>query len=77
MRSFVLLLLVIGIVMIALGYQKKIIENTKTKTLVEYRFIPRSVYDDQFNSSKLESNFADMFENKDVFVKSISASPYD
>ena len=69
MQSFVLVLLVIGIVMMALGYQKKMIKNMETKTVVEYRFIPRSIYDDQFNPEKLEGTFQDMFEKQDVFFK--------
>uniref|UniRef100_A0A6C0HND2 Uncharacterized protein n=1 Tax=viral metagenome TaxID=1070528 RepID=A0A6C0HND2_9ZZZZ len=55
----------------ALGYQKKLITNTETKTVVEYRFIPRSIYEDQFGPVKLESSFQDMFEKQDVFFRQI------
>lgn len=53
--------------MVALGYQKKLIQNMEVKTLVEYRFIPRSIYDEQFSPVQLESTFNDMFEKSDVF----------
>ena len=67
MKSIILTLLIIGIVMVALGYQKKLIQNMEVKTLVEYRFIPRSIYDEQFSPVQLESTFNDMFEKSDVF----------
>ncbi len=71
MKSLVLVLLVIGLIMMALGYQKKLITNTETKTVIEYRFIPRSIYEDQFGPVKLESSFQDMFEKQDVFFRQI------
>lgn len=69
MKAMVLLLLVIGIVLTALGYQKKIIKNMETKTIVEHRFIPRSIYEEQFGQVNLEHSFQDMFEKQDVFSK--------
>jgi hypothetical protein len=69
MKSFVLVFLVIGIVMLAIGYQRKLaksIEIVKEKELV---FIPRSIYEDQFGPQKLESSFSNMFEKQDVFFK--------
>lgn len=71
MKSLVLVLLVIGLIMMALGYQKNLIKNTETKTVIEYRFIPRSIYEDQFGPVKLESSFQDMFEKQDVFFRQI------
>ncbi len=69
MKAIVLLLLVTGIVLTALGYQKKIIKNMETKTIVEHRFIPRSIYEEQFGQVNLEQSFQDMFETQDVFSK--------
>ena len=71
MQSLVLVLLVIGIVMMALGYQKKLIQNMEKQTIIEYRFIPRSIYEEQFGSIKLENTFQDMFEKEDVFFRMI------
>ena len=71
MQSLVLVLLVLGLIMMALGYQKKLLNNMETKTVVEYRFIPRSIYEDQFSPVKLESSFQDMFEKQDVFFRMI------
>lgn len=71
MKSLVIVLLVLGLIMMALGYQKKLIQNMETKTVVEYRFIPRSIYEDQFGPVKLEDSFQDMFEKQDVFFRMI------
>ena len=71
MQSLVLVLLVLGLIMMALGYQKKLLTNMETKTVVEYRFIPRSIYEDQFENNKLESSFQDMFDKQDVFFRMI------
>ena len=64
MQSLVLVLLVLGLIMMAMGYQKKLLTNMETKTVIEYRFIPRSIYEDQFGPTKLESSFQDMFEKR-------------
>ena len=31
---------------------------------IEYRFVPREIYDSQFNQLDLENTFSDIFENK-------------
>ena len=71
MKSLVIVLLVLGLIMMALGYQKKLIQNMETKTVIEYRFIPRSIYEDQFGPINLEGSFQDMFEKQDVFSRMI------
>lgn len=69
MKSLVLLVFVIGIVMIAIGYQKQIMTAAPIKTVVEYRFIPRSIYEEQMAPANLENSFSDMFEKEDVFTR--------
>lgn len=53
--------------MLAIGYQKKMIKNETIKTIVEYRYIPRSIYDEQMSPPNVEANFTDMFKREDVF----------
>lgn len=67
MRSIVLLFLVIGLVLISTSYQKQLVNNTTTKVITEYRFIPRSIYEEQLGQPNVESSFIDMFKNEDVF----------
>lgn len=68
MKSIILLLFVIGVVMLTVGYQKQLITNYKTEKIIEYRFIPRNIYDEQFEPSNLTQTYADMFNANDVFI---------
>ena len=72
MKSIILFLFVVGIILITTTQQKKVMENMKTEKIIEYRFIPRSIYDEQMNSTQLTKSFTDMFEKQDIFM----TSPY-
>ena len=63
-----MLFFVVGIIMLAIGYQRKILTNTKTRTVVEYRYIPRSIYEEQLSPINLQSTFHDMFKKEDIFI---------
>lgn len=71
MKSFVILLFVIGIVMSAVGYQKSLMREYEIEKHIEYRFIPRSIYDEQLGQPTLTPSFEDMFErpNMDFYVE--------
>ena len=72
MKSIVLLLLVIGIVMISTGYQKSLYQNMENfKTVIEYRFIPRSIYEEQIQPINIQQSFKDMFEKEDVYLSRV------
>ena len=55
---------------------KKIKEKDKAKKEIqkeiEYRFIPRSIYEEQMGQPTVSQSFADMFEKQDIFM----TSPY-
>lgn len=67
MRSLVLFLFVIGIILLTTGYQKKMLKTHEIQTRIEYRFIPRSIYDEQLGEPQVSNSFTDMFERQDVF----------
>lgn len=69
MKSLVMLFFVVGIVMVSIGYQRKLLTDTKTRTVVEYRYIPRSIYEEQMTPINLQSTFVDMFDKEDIFLK--------
>lgn len=71
MKSLVLFFFVIGVVLITMGYQKMLITNTKTKNIIEYRFIPQSLYEEQMGPLNIEHSFHDMFEKENVFLSSL------
>ena len=63
-----MLFFVVGVVMLSIGYQRKILTNSKTRTVVEYRYIPRSIYEEQLSPINLQSTFQDMFKKEDIFI---------
>lgn len=69
MKSVILLLFIIGIIMITTGYQQELFNKQKLiNNIVEYRFIPNSIYEQQFGKSDLTTSFKDMFNYQDVYI---------
>ncbi len=68
MKSLVLLLIVIGIMMITIGYHQQMQENFKKEKVIEYRYIPRSLYEEQMQPVNLQQSFSDMFKKDNVFI---------
>ena len=59
MNSLVLLLFLIGIILITIGYTKSTDNCPVPK--IQYKFIPRSSYEEQFSTNNISANFKDMF----------------
>ncbi len=68
MKSLVLLLMVIGIMMITIGYHQKMQSNYKKEKIIEYRYIPRSLFEEQVQPVNLQQSFSDMFKKDNVFI---------
>ena len=67
MKSIVLLLLLFGIIMIVMGYYR---EYSKCPNpIIEYRFIPRTFYDEQLSTPNLIKEFSSIFEDENVWLK--------
>jgi len=63
MKSLAFLILVIGIVFITIGYMElKFKDKMEEKKTIEYRFIPRNIYEEQINPVNVKTHFYDMFE---------------
>ena len=63
MKSLTLVFFTLSIVCIIIGYMEIKIESKRQQKTVEYRFVPREIYDTQFNQVNLENTFRDMFDN--------------
>ena len=61
MNSIVLLLFLIGVIMITIGYTKTTSDCPLPK--IQYRFIPRSFYDEQLSPDNVTSQFQNMFSD--------------
>ncbi len=73
MKSFILFIFVVGIILLTTGYQKQIARQIEVQKEIEYRFIPRSIYEEQMGQPEVSSSFADMFEKQDIF----QTNPYN
>jgi len=63
MKSFAFLILVLGIVFTTIGYMELKFKNKiSEKKSIEYRFIPRNIYEEQINPVNVKSHFNEMFE---------------
>jgi hypothetical protein len=65
MQSLSLLVLILGIVFITVGYMDNKVKETKQEKIIEYRFVPRSIYDEQIKPTDLNDTFSSMFSDID------------
>ncbi len=61
MKSIALLFFLIGIIFIVIGYTKSTEKCPPTK--IQYRFVPRSFYEEQLEPDNIESSFNSMFNS--------------
>ena len=62
MKDFILVLLLLGVIFITIGYLEL---NIKKEKEIEYRYIPRNVYD-HIESNNMNDQFSFMFNANDV-----------
>lgn len=70
MKSLSLFILMIGIIMITVGYMDNKIKEVKQEKKIEYRFVPRTIYDDQIKPVNLSDTFSSMFSDIDPIFES-------
>ena len=68
MKSLTLILFSLAIVFLTIGYMELKINEKQKQKIIEYRFIPRSLLDDQVNPVNLETSFVDMFKRQNPFL---------
>lgn len=64
MKLLILLILFIGIIIIMNGIYEEKISKLEKDVRVEYRFIPRSYYDEQIFSNQFSSKFSNLFNEE-------------
>ena len=64
MKLLILLTLFIGVLLIMHGIYEDKINTLKKEVKVEYRFIPRSYYDEQIFSNQFSSKFSNLFDEE-------------
>ena len=69
MQQIILFLLIIGIVLILMGYLELYFDTQKKEKKIEYRYIPRNFYEEQITENNLKSLYSDMFNKQDSWSK--------
>ena len=64
MKSLTLFLLIFGIVLITMGYMEIYLSSQNKNKVIEYRFVPYSVYD-QIGTIEVSDKHNDLFELSD------------
>jgi hypothetical protein len=67
MKSIVLLLFFVGFMFIIIGYQKQL--NVLPNPKIEYRYIPRTFYDEQLSSGNVLKQFSSLFDSENPWIK--------
>lgn len=73
MRSIVLFFLFLGILFMVIGQHK----NSHPVNTVEYRYIPRSFTDEQYQQLPIMATFGNLFTHPDPWLTSIGYDSYN
>lgn len=73
MKSLILLFLFVGMFVITHGVYEHKLKSISKQTKIEYRFVPRSYYDEQLAEASTSLHFKDMFQ-KDSWMDRLVGS---
>ena len=65
MKEISLFILIIGIIFITVGYMNNKIEEKAEQKQIEYRLVPKSIYDEHIEPSDVLDKFSKMFADSD------------
>lgn len=68
MKSVSLIFFTISMVFLIVGYMEMKISEKQKQKVIEYRFIPRSLIEDQVYPVNLETSFTDMFKKQNPYL---------
>ena len=63
MKSVALLFLLVGIILVVIGYTKTTLKCPPPR--VEYRFVPRTFFEEQLSPDQVSTKFQDMFSQSE------------
>ena len=75
MNSIALLILIIGLIFILLGYNNS--TNKCPPKKIEYRFLPRTFYDEQMTPTNISNIFSNLFNSEDTWLNRFSGNERD
>ena len=65
MQALSFFFLMLGIIFITIGYVENKLQKNNENTKIEYRFVPRSTYDEQIESINVSDVQSEMFASVD------------
>lgn len=74
MKIFIVFFLFVGIFLITHGVYEQKLKDATSKTKIEYRFIPRSYYDEQLAEGNTSLHFKDLFQKDSPWEERYKAS---
>lgn len=76
MKSVIFFLMFVGMILIMHGIYDQKYNELKNNMRVEYRFIPRTFYEEQLGNSTVSSNFKNMFNKASPwFERNVGGAP--
>ena len=64
MKSVIFFLFFVGFILVIHGIYEQKYNELKEKKRIEYRFIPRTYYEEQLGNSTVSANFKNMFNKE-------------
>ncbi len=71
MQSLSFFFFMLGIIFITIGYIKNKVSHNKEDARVEYRLVPKSIYDEQIENISVLNTYSDMFATTDPIFTNI------
>lgn len=65
MKSFIVILFIIGLITMFVGYVEE--KKNCPETKIEYRYIPRSFYEEQVSNTNLKNLYSDIFDKPSIW----------
>lgn len=76
MKSVIFFVMFVGMILIIHGIYDQKYNELKNNMRVEYRFIPRTFYEEQLANSTVSSNFKNMFNKESPwFERNVGGAP--
>lgn len=65
MKNFILLMIFVGSLLVLMGVYEEKLKIAESSKKIEYKFIPRTYYDEQLSGNNdISLNFSDMFNKQ-------------
>ena len=69
MKSLSFFFFMLGIIFITIGYMNNKCNQMTPEKQIEYRFVPRTLYDEQIENINVMNTYSDMFSDVDpIFI---------